>query len=148
MHHQLLGRLLALSQRFNVTTEHETGIEWKLGDLSIEIRPDSVLFRKGSSTNNLSVIVPNEIIQVKDGLALGHPASFHLKFGDFNYVNVQLERLSPEQMQSDEFKTIDDILENFTYGDVFDDLNQDEGMGFDMIKVLANQDLKLIDKHL
>lgn len=52
--YRLLATLMALSQRFIVTTDYEVGLQWNVGDHGITISDAGASFYMGDAHNNLS----------------------------------------------------------------------------------------------
>ena len=148
MKEQLLARLMALSQRFKVTTDFEIGISWRVGDIHISFGTSDVTFSMYTGNDHLCVTVPEENLLL-DFVGDGNPNVFQIRSLDKSfYVNAQLERLTYVDTQSDDFKSIDDIIDRFSSGAVYDELMADDCFDFNALKVLANMDLKSIDKYL
>ncbi len=145
---RLLARLIALSQRFDVTTDSYIGTDWAMGDLRFSIARDYIIISKGSYENGISVKFTYDEILMKDCDVAKSSYSFYMKLGDFSSLHVFLKKLDPSVMQSEDFKTVDYIFDNFADSDVLEELSKDNDYEFDMLKAMVDMDLKQIDRQL
>lgn len=141
--YRLLAILMALSQRFNVSTDCEVGLQWYVGDLGITFSDTGASFYMGDAHNNLSAWFPYDEILLKQDSSPNH---FYVKLGKNSSAGIMLDKRSPRDTEGADFHSIDDIIDNFVYGSVRDEIEKE--LGFDALRVLAQQELNRIDRQM